>query len=53
MHGMDSRFHGNDIDLLRLLANYEKLDSGERVAFLTFFFRLIAGAAAQRALHQY
>src|SRR3990170_3933255 len=27
MHGMDSRFHGNDIDLLRLLANYSKLDS--------------------------
>src|SRR3970040_1434246 len=26
MHGMDSRFHGNDIDLLRLLANYAKLD---------------------------
>ena len=23
---MDSRFHGNDIDLLRLLANYAKLD---------------------------
>ena len=26
MHGMDSRFHGNDIDLLRLLANYAELD---------------------------
>jgi len=27
MHGTDSRFHGTDIDLVRLLANYAKLDN--------------------------